>query len=211
MSRSVRRALSRILILAGCSLLASSAAYYGAGVYAQATVPADLPLPASEAPPEGAPLLRLRIPKIGLETAVFEGISDASLIKGPGHLPGTDVPGRSSAYNNCVIAGHRDSFFRKLGWLRAGDSVRVQAGGIDREYRFVRRRVVKPEQVAIAGPTKQPQLTLITCYPFDWIGPAPYRLIWEARPVAGSAGQNVANAASSVTRGAVSASDATKR
>ena len=84
----------------------------------------------------------------------------------------------------------------RLGWLREGDSVRLEAGGVESEYRFVRRRIVKPEQIAVAGPTRQPQLTLITCYPFDWIGAAPYRLIWEARPVGPSPPATAANAAS---------------
>ncbi|HEY3204706.1 MAG TPA: class D sortase [Thermoanaerobaculia bacterium] len=168
-----------MLIIAGCALLLAAAAHYGTGVYEQALVPTDLP-PGPAAP--GAPIARIEIPKIGLEAAVFEGISDATLTKGPGHMPGTEMPGESSGYNNCVIAGHRDSFFRKLGWIRPGDSLRITTGSRQREYRFVRRAVVRPESTEAVGPTGTPRLTLITCYPFNWVGPAPYRLVLEARP-----------------------------
>jgi sortase A len=193
-------------------LLASSAAYYATGVYAQARVPADLPLPATETIQEGDPIAKLRIPKIGLDAAVFEGVSERSLVKGPGHMPGTAVPGRPSGYNNCVITGHRDSFFRKLGWIRAGDVVRVETGGVEHAYRFVRRRIVRPQQITVAGPTREPQLTLITCYPFDFIGAAPYRLVWEARPVPQTSADEAARSADrGITRVSGAGSAATPR
>jgi sortase A len=184
MSRRARTAFSKLLILSGCALLVWAGAHYVRGITAQAAAPVDVPLPRVGATAVGSAVARLSIPKIGLEAAVFEGTSDAVLVKGPGHLPGTELPGVASGYNNCVIAGHRDSFFRRLGWIRRGDTVTMTAGGVGRDYRVARRRIVRPEEVSVVAATKLPQITLITCYPFDWVGPAPYRLVVEALPAA---------------------------
>src|SRR5262249_4696073 len=99
---------------------------------------------------------------------------------GPGHVPGTSSPGARWP-GNTVIAGHRDSFFRRLADVRSGDVVFLRGmDGAVSTYRLESKRVVAPENVAALAPSSDSRLTLTTCYPFRWIGPAPYRLIWTA-------------------------------
>ncbi len=137
--------------------------------------------------PEPPPFLgdvvgRIRIPRAGMDYAVFEGVTAGVLRKGPGHVPGTALPTSGS---NCVITGHRDSFFRRLADVQVGDRVFLSAtDGDEREYRLASRRVVAPTETSVLMPTDGEQVTLVTCYPFHWIGPAPYRVVWRALPVA---------------------------
>jgi sortase A len=132
--------------------------------------------------PDSLTPLRVVIPRLGMNLAVFEGVSAKALRRGPGHLPGTPCPGLSSAEGNCVLTGHRDSFFRALANAREGDLVVLRAGESSRRYRLARKVVVRPEQTDVAAPTAGARLTLLTCYPFRWIGPAPLRLAWQAEP-----------------------------
>jgi LPXTG-site transpeptidase (sortase) family protein len=132
--------------------------------------------------PDSLTPLRVMIPRLGMDLAVFEGVSEKALRRGPGHLPGTPCPGLSSAQGNCVLTGHRDSFFRPLANAREGDLVVLRAGERSQRYRLARMIVVRPEQTEVASPTGEARLTLLTCYPFRWIGPAPLRLAWEADP-----------------------------
>jgi LPXTG-site transpeptidase (sortase) family protein len=206
--------LGLLTALAGGLLLAVAAAQWIEGVVAQSlagssyrtTVPAapraregaaetarlpELPLqgwtwtappPPSEPAPEiGDVVGRVRIPSVGLDLAVFEGVSSDILRKGPGHVPGTGLPTLGS---NCVITAHRDSFFRPLASAKVGDAVFLTGDGGEREYRLTRSRVVSPKDVGVLAPTDDEQVTLVTCYPFRWIGPAPYRIVWQALPVA---------------------------
>ena len=139
------------------------------------------PQPPAPAPEIGDVVGRVRIPTVGLDLAVFEGVSSDILRKGPGHVPGTALPTLGS---NCVITAHRDSFFRPLARAKAGDAVFLTGEGGEREYRLTRSRVVSPKEVGVLAPTDDEQVTLVTCYPFRWIGPAPYRVVWQALPVA---------------------------
>ncbi len=132
--------------------------------------------------PDSLTSLRVVIPRLGMDLAVFEGVSEKALRRGPGHVPGTPCPGLSSVEGNCVLTGHRDSFFRPLANAREGDLVELRAGGRSRRYRLVRKVVVRPEQTEVAAPTPEARLTLLTCYPFRWIGPAPLRIVWQAEP-----------------------------
>ena len=84
---------------------------------------------------------------------------------------------------NCVIAGHRDSFFRRLAKARKDDVVRWHGPSGTSTYRLEKRRIVRPEDLSVIGPASDSRLTLITCFPFDWTGSAPYRLAWSAVPV----------------------------
>ena len=131
------------------------------------------------APAPGDLVGRIRIPRVGIDLAVFEGVSSDVLRRGPGHVPGTALP---TAGSNCVISGHRDSFFRRMAGVKAGDSVFLSGEGGEREYRLVDYRLVSPTEVEVLAPTDGEQLTLVTCYPFRWIGPAPRRLVWRALP-----------------------------
>jgi sortase A len=135
--------------------------------------------------PYGEPVARLKIPAARIDAVVFGGADADVLEKGPGHVPGTELPGERSDSHNCVITGHRDSHFRNLGWLRPGHEIELEAPAGSSRYRVVSREIVTPETVRVLKPTAKERLTLITCYPFNWIGPAPKRLVVVAEPVSG--------------------------
>ena len=133
--------------------------------------------------PYGKPVARLRIPSAEIDSIVFGGDDQATLEKGPGHGPGTEMPGAETSRKNCVITAHRDSHFRHLGWLRKGHRIELETPVGETFYRVVSREIVKPDAVRVLQPTKNPRLTLITCYPFNYIGAAPERLVVVAEPV----------------------------
>jgi sortase A len=140
--------------------------------------------PSISSVPAGEPVARIRIPSADVDYVVFEGTDASTLEKGPGHVPGTQLPGSPVGPNNCVITGHRDSHFRHLGWLREGHRIEIETpAGATQSYQIVSRRVVDPTAVQVLDPTPTPRLTLITCYPFNYIGPAPKRLVLVAEPV----------------------------
>jgi len=127
-----------------------------------------------EAPP---PLAVLRIARIGLEVAVLEGTDDWTLNRAVGHIEDTAAPG---AAGNSGIAGHRDGFFRGLKDVAVGDEVALETrAGIVR-YRIERAWIVDPEDVSVLDPTPTRALTLVTCYPFYFVGSAPQRYIVRA-------------------------------
>jgi sortase A len=187
-SRGSRGLLSAAMIGAGTSLLIAAMSHYGAGVAAQRQASTPRPRPGnSTRAKEGDPIARIQIPSINLDDAVFEGVSDAVLRKGPGHMPETAPPGLPTRYKNCVIAAHRDSFFRRLGQLRNGEDILLSVENRTDRYRVVDRLIVGPENMEVAGPTREPRLTLVTCYPFSWVGAAPYRLVVRAERIGTSA------------------------
>jgi sortase A len=120
------------------------------------------------------PLAVLRIPRIGLEVAVLEGTDEWTLNRAVGHIEHTARPGEEG---NVAIAGHRDGYFRALQGIAAGDPIELESiGRVDR-YRVERIWVVEPSEVSVVDPTGSPALTLVTCYPFYHVGPAPRRFI----------------------------------
>jgi sortase A len=123
-------------------------------------------------------LTKISIPRIGLQAIVLEGTSSHSLLLGPAHMSGSAVPG---ATGNSVIAGHRDTFFRHIHSLKAGDDIYLLRSGRQFHYVVTAKRVVEPTDLSVLEPTRDGQLTLITCYPTHAIGPAPERLIVTAR------------------------------
>jgi sortase A len=133
--------------------------------------------------PYGEPIARLKIPVARIDVVVFGGADPGVLEKGPGHVPGTELPGERSAWHNCVITGHRDSHFRNLGWLKPGNEIELEAPAGNGRYRVVSREIVTPSTTRVMQPSASERLTLITCYPFNWIGPAPKRLVVVAEPV----------------------------
>jgi sortase A len=133
--------------------------------------------------PYGEPIARLKIPVAKIDAVVFGGADPGVLEKGPGHVPGTELPGERTAWHNCVITGHRDSHFRNLGWLRPGHEIELDAPAGNGRYRVVSREIVTPATTRVMRPSTSERLTLITCYPFNWIGPAPKRLVIVAEPV----------------------------
>lgn len=126
----------------------------------------------------------LRIPKIDLEVPVLEGTDDLSLNRAVGHIAGTPKPGQTG---NVGIAGHRDGFFRGLKDLGTGDAVEiVTRDGVDK-YVIDEITVVDPTNVSVLAPSAQSSLTLVTCYPFYFIGSAPQRYIVRASLVTSGA------------------------
>ena len=127
--------------------------------------------------PAPPPLAILRIPKIRLEVAVLPGTDDFVLNRAVGHIADTALPG---ADGNSGIAGHRDGFFRGLKDIGPGDAIELETLRGRQTYRVERIWVVGPEDVSVLDGTSTRSLTLVTCYPFFHIGPAPQRYIVRA-------------------------------
>ena len=127
--------------------------------------------------PAPSPLAVLRIPKIGLEVPVLQGTDDFTLNRGVGHIDDTALPGTDG---NSGIAGHRDGFFRGLKDIGPDDTIELETVHGREVYRVERTWVVDPEDVSVLDPTPARSLTLVTCYPFYYVGPAPQRYIVRA-------------------------------
>jgi sortase A len=124
----------------------------------------------------------LRIPKIRLEVPVLAGTDDRTLDRGVGHIDDTALPG---AAGNIGIAGHRDGFFRGLKDIAPGDVIQLVTIHGQDDYRVERTWIVDPDDVSVLDPTPAGALTLVTCYPFYFIGSAPQRFIVRAVHAAG--------------------------
>lgn len=130
------------------------------------------------APAPGSPVARLRAEDLGLDVIALEGVDSSVLRRGAGHFPGTALPGSSG---NASFAGHRDTFFRGLRGARPGQRIEVETPAGSFLYEVQRTRIVAPDAVEVVAPVAEgPVLTLVTCYPFDWIGPAPQRFVVRA-------------------------------
>ena len=123
---------------------------------------------------------RIDIPRLDLSAVVFEGTSDHTLARGVGHLRGSAGPGERG---NLVLAGHRDTFFRELRNIRQGDEVNIRGPQGEFEYQVESTAIVDPDQTEVLKPSGGATLTLITCYPFYYIGNAPERFIVRATKV----------------------------
>jgi sortase A len=119
----------------------------------------------------------LRIPRIGLQVPVLPGSDDLTLNRAVGIIPGTAMPGEAG---NVAIAGHRDGFFRGLKDLETGDAIELETLAGKQEYRVASIRIVDDTELSVLAPTTEPVLTLVTCYPFYFIGNAPQRYIIRA-------------------------------
>jgi sortase A len=129
--------------------------------------------------PSPPPLALLRIPRLGLEVPVLEGTDEWTLDRAVGHIEGTSPPDQAG---NVGIAGHRDGFFRVLKDISEGDVVEIALLSGVRRFRVARVSIVTPEDVRVLAPTQRPLLTLVTCYPFYFVGSAPKRFIVQAAP-----------------------------
>ncbi len=193
--RAAARLAGAACIAAGTWLLADTALIRGRGFVWQeihaprfapriAPVDPESPLPAvrpdaattsaGRAFKRGEAVARLRLPRLGLDSVIIEGTDRKSLSLGPGHLEGSGLPGER---DNCIIAGHRDGAFARLGAVRPGDTVDLTDADGSHRYRVLQVRVVPKEDTSVLRPTTRPLLSLITCYPFDHVGPAPQRLV----------------------------------
>jgi len=144
----------------------------------------DSPAASIDPPPAMADdvIGRLEIARLGISVMVAEGIDRRTLRRAVGHIPGTALPGDSG---NIGIAGHRDTFFRPLEGVEVDDIITLttSAPGPHLSYRVISRRVVSPDDVAVLNPTSNEVLTLVTCHPFFFVGPAPNRFIVRAERI----------------------------
>lgn len=129
-------------------------------------------------PTEGSVLGRLEIPRLGMKVIVNEGVSDGVLRHAVGHIPQTALPGERG---NVALAGHRDTFFRPLRKIQTGDAIALRTPAGDFEYQVESTFVVAPNDVQVLEPSKERMLTLVTCFPFYYVGSAPNRFIVRAR------------------------------
>lgn len=190
---SLRR-LGAVLTATGALLLAYAGAGWARGAIARdrarsawdaaearraVASAAALPITGAErVEAHGAPVARLLIPRLGLDEIVVEGVEERSLRAGPGHLPGSALPGDAG---NAVLSAHRDRHFSRLDELAVGDSAVTIAGGRTVRWRVASRRVVDREAPALFT-SREPRLTLTTCWPVRYLGPAPERLIVTLAP-----------------------------
>ena len=133
----------------------------------------------SSPPAVGAPVARLEIPAIGLDEIVVEGVDDRELNAGPGHLPGSAMPG---ARGNSVLSAHRDRHFRELDGVSIGDTITTVTQQGTTTWVVTSRKVVG-RRAPVLRSTPDATLTLTTCWPLRYFGTAPDRLILTAKPV----------------------------
>jgi sortase A len=131
-------------------------------------------------PATGSLVGRLEIPRLRLSAIVLEGSDSRTLDLGVGRIPETAEPGDSG---NVVLSGHRDTFFRPLRGIRPGDRIDMVTRGGSYQYVVDWTKIVDPSDTATLKPTPDQSLTLVTCYPFRYVGPAPQRFIVRARQV----------------------------
>jgi sortase A len=145
------------------------------------------PEPQPSAAPKSAPAAatdgligRIEIPRLLLSAVVVEGVDKTTLRRAVGHIPGTALPGEPG---NVGLAGHRDTFFRPLKDLKIKDEIQLSTLEGNFKYEVESLRVVEPDNVGVLAPSGENVLTLVTCYPFYYVGPAPKRWIVRARQV----------------------------
>jgi sortase A len=135
------------------------------------------PSPRVYAAAPGELLGRIEIPRLNVSATIVEGDDTDALRHAVGHIPGTALPWESG---NIGLAGHRDSFFRKIGELRDGDQIVLTTIHGTFEFRASQFAIVKPDGVDVLSSVQQPALTLVTCYPFHYVGAAPKRFVIRA-------------------------------
>jgi LPXTG-site transpeptidase (sortase) family protein len=140
-------------------------------------------MPSVPFPPLGSLIGRLDIPRVGISVMVLEGDGDEILGKAAGHVPATALPGGAG---NVVIAGHRDTFFRPLRKIRNDDAIIFTTTQGIYHYKVGSIKKVGPQDVQVLQASDHPELTLITCYPFDYLGPAPMRFVVQAAEIPSS-------------------------
>lgn len=132
------------------------------------------------APEEGDVLGEIQIHRLRLKAIVVQGDSPANLQRAVGHIANSPLPGE---LGNVALAGHRDTFFRLLRDIRPGDEIKLRTLGRDFLYRVESFEVVTPTDIGVLKPGTGNELTLLTCFPFHYVGPAPKRFVVHAREV----------------------------
>jgi len=182
MDRSARLLLScGLALIAGCALVVISMVMFQWHAASVLDRKLESPVRAAAAGVRlhspGEVLARLEIPRLGLSQIILEGTSDSTLRLGLGHIEETAFPGE---LGNVGVAGHRDTFFRAIANMHQGDLVIVTASSGKIAYMVDSLKVTTPEDVESLDPTAAPSLTLVTCFPFDFVGPAPKRFVVRA-------------------------------
>ena len=137
-------------------------------------------------PETNAVIGRLEIPSVDLSVMVLEGAGESELQLGAGHIPGTALPGETG---NIGIAGHRDTFFRPLRKIQPGDAITLTTLAGTVRYEVETTWITRPEDTAVLESDSEPVLTLVTCHPFGYVGPAPDRFIVRARELGAVSGE----------------------
>jgi sortase A len=190
-SRSVQRWLASLLVVGGAAILlwvAADRMLTASYRHQVETTLQDLqnsPVPEDERTrpsslATGEPIGTLEIVRVGLSGIVIEGDDDSVLDRAIGHLPDTPLPWQPG---NSALAAHRDTLFRPLKGVRFGDVLRLKTPHGNFDYRVRDILIVKPEDVWVLDPTPTSVLTLISCYPFTYIGHAPERFIVRAERI----------------------------
>ena len=129
---------------------------------------------------QGAVLGQFDVPRLGLSYVLLEGTDSRTLDRSVGHVEGTGLPGTAG---NVSIAGHRDRHFRKLEWIQRDDQIVLTSpGGAKYVYRVEWSRIFKPGDIQVLDASYGPAISLITCFPFEYVGSAPLRLVVRAVP-----------------------------
>lgn len=190
-SRVVTRYLAPLLLFSGIAVLGYAGFQYGAMLYEQRELQALWRQQQRvehgverRAAMEYGGLTRISIPSIEFSAVVVEGTDLYSLMIGPGHLTGTAQPGESG---NAVVSAHRDTFFRHIRKLQPGDHILIEREGRSFTYAVEGFRIVKPNDLSVTAPTNDNRLTLITCDPAYYPGPAPQRLVVVSKLVSAEA------------------------
>jgi sortase A len=142
-------------------------------------MPAPRAVPA--ALPPGVPIGRIVIPRLGMRAMIVNGTAATTLRRAVGHIEGTALLGGEG---NVGLAAHRDTFFRGLRDIRKGDTIEIDTLQGAYEYVVDATRIVAPDDTAVLDASARPTLTLVTCYPFDYVGSAPRRFIVQAHRAA---------------------------
>jgi|SRR5579872_97115 len=130
--------------------------------------------------PKRVTFARIEIPRLTISAMIGEGIDPRTLRWAVGHIPGTALPGEPG---NVGLAAHRDLYFRNLRFIRQGDVILVSTPAGESEYSVEWTRIVEPIDIGVLKPTSDQVLTLVTCYPFSYVGSAPQRFIVRARRI----------------------------
>lgn len=146
-------------------------------ILASAPTTAPSPEAALVAPAPGSVLGRIEIPRLGVSAVIRAGSDARTLRLAVGHIPGTALPGQTG---NIGLAGHRDTFFRRLRHVRADDDIRLVTTSGTFTFKVDTTTIVLPKDTWVLNPTPTSTLTLVTCYPFTYVGSAPKRFIVHA-------------------------------
>lgn len=142
-----------------------------------ATIPLMPPPAPRVRPSPGSAVGRIEIPRLGVSAVIRAGSDARTLQLAVGHIPGTAFPGEAG---NIGLAGHRDTFFRRLRNIRASDRIRIVTTSGTFAFTVKMTKVVSPKDTWVLSPSRTSTLTLVTCYPFTYVGSAPQRFIVRA-------------------------------